>query len=45
MTLVVHMFPCLQDNYGYLVHDPGTGATASIDTPDAAAIDAALAER
>ncbi|MFM7119273.1 MAG: hydroxyacylglutathione hydrolase [Gammaproteobacteria bacterium] len=45
MTLVVHMFPCLQDNYGYLVHDPETGATASIDTPDAAAIDAALAER
>jgi hydroxyacylglutathione hydrolase len=45
MTLVVHMFPCLQDNYGYLVHDPDTGATASIDTPDAEAIDAALAER
>lgn len=45
MALVVHMFPCLQDNYGYLVHDPDTGTTASIDTPDAAAVDAALAER
>jgi len=45
MTLQVHMFPCLSDNYGYLVHDSATGATASIDTPEAAAIDAALAER
>jgi hydroxyacylglutathione hydrolase len=28
------MFPCLQDNYGFLAHDPGTGETAAIDTPD-----------
>ncbi len=27
-------FPCLSDNYGYLVHCPDTGATAAIDTPD-----------
>jgi hydroxyacylglutathione hydrolase len=26
-------FPCLNDNYGYLLHDPTTGATAAIDTP------------
>ncbi|MEL7189108.1 MAG: hydroxyacylglutathione hydrolase [Pseudomonadota bacterium] len=33
--LQVHQFPCLSDNYGYLVHDPGSGETAAIDTPDA----------
>jgi hydroxyacylglutathione hydrolase len=30
----VHMFPCLRDNYGFLVHDRATGATATIDTPE-----------
>jgi len=30
----VHMFPCLTDNYGFLVHDPDTGETAAIDTPE-----------
>lgn len=34
-TLEIHMFPCLSDNYGYLLHDLGSGATASVDTPDA----------
>ncbi len=34
----VRMFPCLSDNYGYLVHDPGSGATAAVDTPDAEVI-------
>lgn len=36
--LEIHMFPCLSDNYGYLVHDPASGETAAIDTPDAAKI-------
>jgi hydroxyacylglutathione hydrolase len=40
--LDVHQFPCLEDNYGYLVHDQETGYTASIDTPEAAAIEKAL---
>ncbi|KAL7572017.1 hypothetical protein ACA910_001672 [Epithemia clementina (nom. ined.)] len=31
----VHQFPCLQDNYGYLLHNTVTGETAAIDTPDA----------
>ena len=31
----IHQFPCLNDNYGYLVHDAGSGETAAIDTPDA----------
>ncbi|MEZ5970843.1 MAG: hydroxyacylglutathione hydrolase [Hyphomonadaceae bacterium] len=33
--LQIHQFPCLSDNYGFLVHDPATSATAAIDTPDA----------
>ena len=34
--LQVHQFPCLSDNYGFLLHDPDSGETACIDTPDAA---------
>lgn len=33
--LQIHQFPCLADNYGFLAHDPASGATAAIDTPDA----------
>lgn len=33
--LDIHKFPCLNDNYGYLVHEPVSGQTAAIDTPDA----------
>ncbi len=36
--LEIHMFPCLADNYGYLVHERDSGTTVAIDTPDAAAI-------
>jgi hydroxyacylglutathione hydrolase len=35
---VVHQFPCLKDNYGFLLHDPATGETAAIDTPEASKI-------
>jgi hydroxyacylglutathione hydrolase len=41
-ALAIHMFPCLKDNYGYLLHDADSGATAAVDTPDAAAIAAQL---
>jgi hydroxyacylglutathione hydrolase len=34
MTLEVRQFPCLSDNYGYLVRDRATGLVATIDTPD-----------
>jgi len=44
-ALEIHMFPCLADNYGYLLHDHRTGATAAIDTPDANAIKSALREK
>ena len=32
--LQIHQFPCLSDNYGFLLHDPDSGETAAIDTPD-----------
>ncbi len=38
MTLTVRQFPCLSDNYGFLIRDEASGRTACIDTPDAAAI-------
>ncbi len=41
MPLTVHQFPCLSDNYGFLVRDTASGKVASIDTPDAEAIIAA----
>lgn len=31
----VAQFPCLSDNYGYLIHCEETNETAAIDTPDA----------
>jgi len=43
MALTVHQFPCLSDNYGFLVRDVATGQVATVDTPDAEAILAALA--
>ena len=42
MPAQLHLFRCLQDNYGVLVHDPGSGATAAIDAPEAAPVEAAL---
>ncbi|MDB5453863.1 MAG: gloB [Caulobacteraceae bacterium] len=38
MPLTVRQFPCLSDNYGFLIRDEVTGVTACVDTPDAAAI-------
>ena len=32
----IHQFPCLSDNYGFLLHDPASEETVCIDTPDAA---------
>ena len=32
--LEIHQFPCLSDNYGFLLHDPDSGETIAIDTPD-----------
>ena len=44
-SLEVHQFPSRSDNYGVLVHDKATGATAAIDAPDAEELLAALHEK
>lgn len=43
--LEMHQFICRTDNYGLLVHDHKSGATASIDAPDAAEIEKQLKKR
>jgi hydroxyacylglutathione hydrolase len=42
MASEIRLFPCLSDNFGCLIHDPSTGATASIDAPEAKPVIAAL---
>ncbi len=42
MPLILRTIPCLTDNYAFLLHDDASGATAVIDVPDAAPIEAAL---
>src|SRR4030095_16588365 len=42
MAAEIRPFTCLSDNFGYLIHDPATKATASIDAPEAAPIIKAL---
>lgn len=37
--LAFHQFICRSDNYGLLLHDNKTGATAAIDAPDATEIE------
>lgn len=44
MAIKIVQFPALRDNYGFLVHDPTTGATASIDAPEVRPIVKALKE-
>lgn len=34
MSITVHLFPCLTDNYGFLIRDEATGMNATVDTPD-----------
>jgi len=43
MTAHVHQFLCLKDNFGVLIHDSATRATAAVDAPEAQPILAALA--
>jgi len=45
MTANVHQYLCLTDNYGALIHDSATGATACVDVPEAEPTLRALAER
>ena len=43
MPLDIRQFPCLSDNYGYLIRDRTTGQVAAVDAPDGPAILAELA--
>jgi hydroxyacylglutathione hydrolase len=45
LSLLIDIFICRSDNYGYLVHDVETRKTASIDAPDAKAIRSRLEAR
>jgi hydroxyacylglutathione hydrolase len=45
MPAAFHTFLCLSDNIGVLIHDPATGATASVDVPEAAAVERALKDK
>jgi len=45
VAVLVEVFICRTDNYGYLVHDVETRKTAAIDAPDAGAIKSALNNR
>ena len=42
MPAKTKLFRCLKDNYGVLIHDSASGATAAIDAPEAAPVEAAL---
>src|SRR6516225_1289941 len=42
MPAQTRLFLCLKDNFGALLHDPESGATAAIDAPEAAPVEAAL---
>jgi len=45
MPVEVAQFICLNDNFGLLIHDFETGATASVDAPDGEAIAAEAGRR
>jgi hydroxyacylglutathione hydrolase len=45
MTLEIETIPCLADNYAFLVHDSGSGATALFDAPESWPIEAVLERR
>ena len=44
-ALEIEMFPCLSDNYAFLLHDEEASVIACVDTPDAAEIERALARK
>jgi hydroxyacylglutathione hydrolase len=45
MPAEIHVFRCLEDNIGALIHDPSTGACAAIDAPEEGPILAALSQK
>lgn len=45
MPFQIATIPCLADNYAFLAHDAGTGATLCVDVPEASPVMDALAQR
>jgi hydroxyacylglutathione hydrolase len=45
MPAAFHTFLCHTDNIGVLIHDEATGQVASVDVPDAEAVERALREK
>ena len=45
MSAETFLFPCLKDNFGVLLHDSATGATAAIDAPEAQSVEDALKQK
>jgi hydroxyacylglutathione hydrolase len=43
--LTIHQFICRSDNFGLLLHDHKSGATAAIDAPDATEVERQLGSR
>lgn len=43
-SLEIRQFACRSDNYGVLIHDAEAGLTASIDAPEASAVEKALSD-
>mmetsp|Transcript_45828 Transcript_45828/g.97777 ORF Transcript_45828/g.97777 Transcript_45828/m.97777 type:complete len:296 (-) Transcript_45828:436-1323(-) len=41
----LEQFKCLSDNYGFIIHEPRSGLTACVDTPEVAPIVAACERR
>ncbi|MET1416133.1 hydroxyacylglutathione hydrolase [Roseibium sp. HPY-6] len=44
-TTEILQFPCLNDNFGVLVHDTGSGTTIAFDVPDSGPYEKALQEK
>eukprot|EP00541_Cyclophora_tenuis_P003977 CAMPEP_0116557182 /NCGR_PEP_ID=MMETSP0397-20121206/9096_1 /TAXON_ID=216820 /ORGANISM="Cyclophora tenuis, Strain ECT3854" /LENGTH=261 /DNA_ID=CAMNT_0004082607 /DNA_START=135 /DNA_END=920 /DNA_ORIENTATION=- len=44
-SFTIAQFPCLNDNYGYLVHEESTGDTAAVDVPCARSYASELTKR
>jgi hydroxyacylglutathione hydrolase len=45
MPAAFHTFLCRTDNIGVLIHDQASGSTASVDVPEAEAVEAALRDK
>ncbi len=45
MTIEIIQFPCLEDNYGYLIHDSEENLTVTVDSPDPVVIQQILQDK